>query len=64
MCRRVSCGSCGRPTFAGCGRHIDQVLGDVPVSERCHCQEKQESQSGSVGGNGPLSWLRGLLGKD
>jgi len=30
MCRRVECRKCGRPTFAGCGAHVEQVLGDVP----------------------------------
>lgn len=39
MCRRVECGTCGRPTFAGCGAHVEQVLGDVPPAERCRCHE-------------------------
>ena len=39
MCRRVTCSSCGKPTFAGCGMHIEQVLGDVPRAERCRCHE-------------------------
>ena len=38
MCRRVTCDKCGKPTFAGCGAHIEQVLGDVPKSERCRCR--------------------------
>jgi len=38
MCRRVTCDRCGKPTFAGCGQHIEQVLGDVPKAERCQCQ--------------------------
>ena len=25
MCRRVTCSKCGKPTFAGCGAHIEQV---------------------------------------
>ena len=41
MCRRVECRDCGRPTFAGCGQHIEQVLGDIPPDERCHCREAQ-----------------------
>lgn len=39
MCRRVTCERCGKPTFAGCGAHIEQVLGDVPKAERCRCRE-------------------------
>ncbi|RKE17881.1 hypothetical protein BX266_1152 [Streptomyces sp. TLI_171] len=37
MCRRVTCKSCGRPTFAGCGMHVEQVLAGVPKSQRCAC---------------------------
>jgi hypothetical protein len=39
MCRRVNCPKCGRPTFAGCGAHVEQVLADVPATERCRCRE-------------------------
>lgn len=40
MCRRVECSSCGKPTFAGCGMHVEQVLGDVPAEQRCRCREQ------------------------
>ncbi len=68
MCRRVNCSSCGKPTFAGCGAHIEQVLGDVRPEDRCHCREKASAPSGagsssatpSTGGVG--GWLRGVLG--
>ena len=33
------CATCGRPTFAGCGAHVEQVLADVPTTERCRCRE-------------------------
>jgi hypothetical protein len=39
MCRRVTCSQCGKPTFAGCGAHIEQVLGNVPPAQRCKCDE-------------------------
>lgn len=44
MCRRVDCRTCGRPTFAGCGAHVEQVLGDVPATERCRCRETAEGR--------------------
>jgi len=44
MCQRVTCSQCGRPTFAGCGRHVEQVLGDVPPAQRCRCREMSERQ--------------------
>jgi hypothetical protein len=40
MCRRVTCSRCDRPSFAGCGAHVEQVLGDVPPAERCRCHER------------------------
>jgi hypothetical protein len=39
MCRRVSCQKCGKPDWAGCGAHIEQVLGDVAAKDRCQCRE-------------------------
>jgi hypothetical protein len=44
MCQRVTCNSCGKPTYAGCGRHIEQVLGDVPSEERCVCREQKQAK--------------------
>ena len=46
MCRRVTCSSCGKPTFAGCGMHVEQVLGDVPPEDRCKCAEKRAAAAG------------------
>ena len=37
MCQRVTCNDCGRPSFRGCGRHVEQVLADVPPADRCAC---------------------------
>jgi hypothetical protein len=39
MCRRATCPTCNKPTYAGCGMHIEQVLGDVPVAQRCACRD-------------------------
>jgi hypothetical protein len=58
MCQRVTCNSCGKPTYAGCGRHIEQVLGDVPSEKRCKCRETKQAQS-----NAPKdSWLKRVFG--
>jgi hypothetical protein len=43
MCRRVTCSICGKPTFAGCGMHVQQVLGDVPPVERCKCKDARSA---------------------
>jgi hypothetical protein len=45
MCQRVTCQSCGKPTYAGCGRHIEQVLGDVATEQRCKCRETQQDSA-------------------
>jgi hypothetical protein len=61
MCRRVTCRTCGRPDWRGCGAHVEQVLGDIPRAERCQCREKaanDRSQAGPERG----SWLKRLLG--
>jgi hypothetical protein len=48
MCRRVDCASCGKPTFAGCGNHIESVLGDVPKPDRCSCRDEPTDQIGGA----------------
>lgn len=40
MCRRIECAQCKKPSYAGCGMHVEQVLSDVPRAERCRCREK------------------------
>ncbi len=39
-CRRGQCPTCNRPTYKGCGNHIEPGLDDVLSSERCQCAEK------------------------
>ena len=70
MCRRIECRACGKPSFAGCGAHVEQVLGDVPREERCRCREQgaasargEASGAGGGAGAGGPSWLRALFGK-
>ena len=63
MCRRVECRKCGRPTFAGCGAHVEQVLGDVPRALRCRCHEQQSKDPDAAAGGGLRSRIRALLGR-
>jgi hypothetical protein len=37
MCHRVQCHRCEKPTWAGCGRHVEQALAGVPADQRCSC---------------------------
>ncbi|MCA9591376.1 MAG: hypothetical protein KC657_39040 [Myxococcales bacterium] len=51
MCRRAECRECNKPTFSGCGMHVEQVLGDVPREERCTCREnarREPSRDASI----------------
>lgn len=62
MCRRVSCSKCGKPSWAGCGAHVEQVLGNVPRSERCQCRETRATSRAPEAPAGQRSWLSRLLG--
>ncbi|MGH1504084.1 MAG: hypothetical protein ACRBI6_11050 [Acidimicrobiales bacterium] len=53
MCKRTTCDTCGKPGWAGCGAHVEQVLGDVAPEDRCQCT------SDTAGGGGFLSRLLG-----
>ncbi|MBI4932768.1 MAG: hypothetical protein HY828_02745 [Actinobacteria bacterium] len=46
MCRRTTCRKCGKPSWAGCGAHIERVLADVPKLERCRCHEAPRVAAG------------------
>ncbi len=52
MCRRVTCKQCGKPTWAGCGNHIEQALAGVPKKERCqgHAAEPKQGFLGKIFG--------------
>lgn len=67
MCSRVKCQECSKPTYAGCGAHIEQVLGDVPKDERCKCREtKREAKAKAKANNEgekPTSLLSRLFGR-
>ncbi len=58
MCRAITCNKCGRPGYAGCGAHIEQVLGHVPKDDRCKCREQAGASGGGLG-----KAIRGLFGK-
>jgi hypothetical protein len=35
MCRAVQCRSCGKTTWAGCGKHVDHVMAGVAKADQC-----------------------------
>ncbi|XP_066326927.1 uncharacterized protein [Miscanthus floridulus] len=38
MCYQVKCGTCGKPTWAGCGRHVASVHAQIPEGQHCACR--------------------------
>lgn len=60
MCSRIECARCGKPSFAGCGRHVEQVLRDVAPADRCACHKQPRQSQPSAPRKRP-SWLQKLL---
>jgi len=46
MCRAVTCRTCGKTTWAGCGQHVDQVMRGVSRNDRCAGHEKEPATGG------------------
>ena len=63
MCRRVECSRCARPTYAGCGAHVERVLSDVPAGQRCRCREEKAKSGDSSTAIRQRSWFRNPFGK-
>jgi hypothetical protein len=45
MCHRVTCRTCNKPSWAGCGNHVEQALAGVPKPQRCSCTAEQKASS-------------------
>ena len=43
MCYQVKCKKCQKTTWAGCGRHKDSVMANVPENERCTCPRDESN---------------------
>lgn len=51
MCRAVTCTTCGKTTWAGCGQHVAGVKASVPAGQWCGGHADAER----------TSWFRRLL---
>ncbi len=38
MCSKITCSKCGKPSWSGCGAHVEAVLGHIPKADRCQCR--------------------------
>ena len=65
MCHRATCRKCGKPTYGGCGAHVEMVLADVPRDRRCRCREERAAaKAAAKAARGPSrSWWERLLSK-
>lgn len=37
MCSKVTCTKCNKPTWDGCGQHIEEALSGISKEDRCQC---------------------------
>lgn len=56
MCYPVTCTTCGKTTWNGCGQHVDDVRRAVPASQWCPGHDDEPS---TRSGGGFLSRLLG-----
>lgn len=60
MCRAITCRTCGKTTWAGCGQHVDQVKATVPAGTWCSGHDDAPATDASSGrGTGLLARLFG-----
>lgn len=59
MCSPTRCRRCGKTTWSGCGNHVDQVMGDVPSSQRCRCSSDGPPEAGARKPGGLLGRILG-----
>ena len=46
MCRAVTCKTCGKTTWAGCGQHVASVKATVPNGQWCGGHAKEPATGG------------------
>lgn len=63
MCRAVTCRKCGKTTWAGCGNHVDQVMRNVPKSNRCTCGASKAAPAKADRAAG-AGWFGRLFGRE
>ena len=53
MCRRTTCSTCQKASWAGCGAHVDQVLAGISQEDRCSCADEGQAEP---------NWFMRMLG--
>lgn len=52
MCRPITCRTCGKTTWAGCGQHVAMVKAGVPSGEWCNGQHTSAETQAAKAANG------------
>ena len=45
-CHRTTCRKCGKPSWSGCGNHIEQALKGVAKKDRCQGHQNDPKKPG------------------
>ncbi|MEU4651979.1 hypothetical protein ACIO14_00160 [Nocardia fluminea] len=48
MCYPVTCPTCKKTTWDGCGSHVSSVMKSIPESRRCDCKN-EAAPTGELG---------------
>lgn len=59
MCRPVTCSTCGKTTWSGCGQHIAEVKRGVPAGQWCNGTHTQAEIDAANAGKGFFQKLFG-----
>ncbi|MFF2451389.1 hypothetical protein [Isoptericola sp. NPDC058082] len=59
MCYPVTCKTCGRTTWNGCGQHVDDVRRSVPAGQWCPGHDDEPTSGDRPAGGGFLARLFG-----
>ena len=46
MCEKVICRKCNKPTWAGCGEHIEEALAGIAKADCCQGHKDEPKKSG------------------
>lgn len=59
MCYPVTCKTCGKTTWNGCGQHVDDVRRAVPAGQWCPGHDEDPASDDRPAGGGFLARLFG-----
>ena len=57
MCSRTTCFNCKKPTWSGCGNHIEIALAGVPKNQRCKCTKAELAAAAGANTTGKLVFV-------